>query len=170
MQRFLDSRTVKVFAGNGGDGCVSFLSAWCNEFAGCDGGDGGHGGHIIFKTNHNVNNLAHVKSELRASHGEKGSNKDCNGSNGSNLFIDVPVGTIVRNHKGVIICDLSKDGIMFVAARGGSGGKGNRFFVTDVEQAPKVAEYGAEGESFCYYLELKTMAQFGLVNIIPQYI
>ncbi|XP_015519742.1 mitochondrial ribosome-associated GTPase 2 isoform X1 [Neodiprion pinetum] len=164
-QYFIDMKQVTVIAGNGGDGAISFLHLWANEFAGPDGGDGGSGGHVIFQASTDVNNLSHVKTILSAPHGEKGQNKDCFGKNADNFVVNVPVGTIVRSLEGKIVADLGNVGMMFIAARGGAGGHGNAFFKSDIEQSPKISEYGAKGESFQYLLELRSMANIGLIGL-----
>nr|CAI5848042.1 unnamed protein product [Callosobruchus analis] len=128
-QNFADIRSLKAIAGNGGDGCISFLSLWANENAGPDGGDGGNGGHVIFKATHDIRDLNHVPTIIQAECGEK-------------------VGTIIKDKEGKVIGDLDKEGLMFVAARGGAGGKGNHFFCSDTEQAPKICEYGAKGNNW----------------------
>lgn len=107
--------------------------------------------------------MAHVSSIVQAENGEKGSNKDCHGKNADHNITDVPIGTIIKNEDGVVVGDLHKEGLMFVAARGGAGGKGNHFFATDTQQAPKICEYGAEGEIIKYTIELRSMAHVGLV-------
>lgn len=140
------------------------MHLWANENAGPDGGDGGHGGHIIFKASQDVTDLTHVSTVLEAKCGEKGYNKDCNGRNAEHLILNVPLGTVVKNRNGKVVGDLSEEGLMFVAARGGAGGKGNHFFANDSEQAPKICEYGAEGENLEYTIELRSMAHIGLVN------
>ena len=158
---------MKTVGGKGGDGCISFMHLYLVEKAGPDGGDGGHGGHVIFKATTNVNNLSHVHSLITAENGEKGYNKDCCGKNAEHIIIDVPIGTIFRSKdKNTVIADLDSEDLMFIAARGGAGGRGNHFFATDVEQSPKIAEYGAEGESLSYILELKSMAHIGLVSFL----
>ncbi|XP_046736887.1 mitochondrial ribosome-associated GTPase 2 isoform X2 [Diprion similis] len=164
-QYFIDMKQVTVIAGNGGDGNISFLRLWANEFAGPDGGDGGSGGHVIFQASTDVNNLSHVKTIVSAPHGEKGQNKDCFGKNADNFVIKVPIGTIVRSLDGKIVADLGNVGMMFIAARGGAGGHGNAFFKSDIEQSPKICEYGAKGESFQYLLELRSMANIGLIGL-----
>lgn len=90
-------------------------------------------------------------------------NKDCHGKNAQHHKVAVPVGTIIKNKEGKVVGDLSKEGLAFVAARGGAGGKGNHFFMSDTEQAPKVAEFGAQGEDLEYTLEIRSMAHVGLV-------
>lgn len=155
---------MKTIGGSGGDGCISFLSLWSNELAGPDGGDGGHGGHVIFRSSNNIKDLSHVTTLLTADSGEKGHNKDCHGKNANHNIVDVPVGTIIKDERGKVVGDLHKEGIMFVAARGGSGGRGNHFFVNDTLQAPKICEYGARGEEIKYTIELRSIAHIGLVK------
>lgn len=95
-----------------------------------------------------------------------GANKDCHGKNAEHLIIEVPVGTIIRNEHGIVVGDLDREGLLYVAAKGGAGGKGNHYFVSDTEQTPKICEYGAEGESFKYSVEMSSMAHVGLVCIL----
>lgn len=140
------------------------MSLWCNENAGPDGADGGNGGHVVFQACYDVNNFAHVPSILKATDGDKGGNKDCHGKNAQHLMVKVPVGTIVKNNLGRVVGDMDREGLMFVAARGGAGGKGNHFFITDADQAPKVCEIGAAGEDLSYVIELRSMAHVGLVR------
>ncbi|KAH8333474.1 mitochondrial ribosome-associated GTPase 2 [Drosophila kikkawai] len=163
-QYFSDAKRVRAIGGKGGDGCVSFLQLWCNERAGPDGGDGGHGGHVVFQASNDVRNFNHVGSVLKADEGERGNAKDCHGKNAKHAVIKVPIGTIIRNAQGIIVGDLAQADLMFVAARGGAGGKGNRFFTTDKETSPKVCEYGPHGEDFSYILELRSMADVGLIG------
>lgn len=158
-------KRVRVVGGKGGDGTISFLHLWSNEFAGPDGGDGGNGGHVIFEACQSVKDLSKIPTVVQASEGESGHGKDCHGKSGSNEVLKVPVGTVIKNEEHVVVGDLFSDGLMFIAARGGAGGKGNHFFATDVEQAPKIAEYGAVGESMQYILEVRSMAHVGLVKI-----
>lgn len=158
-------KKVRVEGGKGGDGAVSFLHLWSNEFAGPDGGDGGNGGHVIFEASYSVKDLSKIPTVVKASEGETGHGKDCHGKNGSNEILKVPIGTVIKNGENIVVGDLFSDGLMFIAARGGAGGKGNHFFATDIEQAPKIAEYGAVGESLEYFLEVRSMAHVGLVKI-----
>ncbi|KAF5306637.1 hypothetical protein FQA39_LY08826 [Lamprigera yunnana] len=164
VQSFADLKRVRVVAGKGGDGCISFLHLWSNEFAGPDGGDGGNGGHIIFKASENVKDLSSVTTILQAESGIKGQNKDCHGKNAEHKTVDVPIGTVIKNSDGNVVGDLEKEGLMFIAARGGAGGKGNHFFTTDTEQSPKICEYGAYGEDLEYTLEIRTMAHVGMIG------
>lgn len=126
-------------------------------------GDGGNGGHVVFKSTYNVNNFSHILSLIRAEEGEKGYPKNCHGKNANHNIVQVPVGTIVKNNQGKVVGDLNAEGLMFVAARGGAGGKGNRFFITEREYAPKICEHGAVGEELSYLIELRSMAHIGLV-------
>ncbi|KAL7298486.1 hypothetical protein TKK_0008267 [Trichogramma kaykai] len=164
-QYFVDMKQVRIQAGNGGNGCISFLRLFINDRAGPDGGDGGHGGHVIFEVTSNVRDLSHVQSIIEAEHGEKGYNKDCFGKNAEHTFVKVPVGTIVRDVNGTILADLDEEGMMYIAARGGAGGHGNAFFKSDINQSPKVAESGGIGESKQYVLEIRSMAHVGLIGL-----
>ncbi|XP_060517212.1 mitochondrial ribosome-associated GTPase 2 [Cylas formicarius] len=165
VQNFADLKHVRVVGGSGGNGCISFLQLWCNENAGPDGGDGGNGGHVIFEASSHVRDLNQMPTVIAGDSGVKGTNKDCNGKNAQHKVVKVPVGTVVKNAEGKVVCDLCKEGLMFIAARGGAGGKGNSFFVTDVEQAPKICEYGAEGENLQYTVEVKSIAHVGLIGL-----
>jgi len=133
--------------------------------AGPDGGDGGSGGHIVFKASSNRNSLYHLSAVIQAEDGRKGGNRDCNGKNAQHTVIEVPIGTQFKSADGRITADLDRDGAMFVAARGGAGGKGNSYFASSVNQAPEVAEFGAEGEKMTYIIEMKTLAHVGLVGM-----
>ncbi|OAD58005.1 GTP-binding protein 5 [Eufriesea mexicana] len=156
----VDLKKIRTIGGKGGDGNISFLQLWSNEFAGPDGGDGGHGGHATL----DVTDLSHISSVLKAENGEKGYNKSCFGKNAEHTLIHVPMGTIVRNMKGNIIADLNREGMMFIAARGGAGGHGNAFFKSDTQQSPRISEYGASGEDLQYVLEISSIAHVGLIG------
>ncbi|GBP17914.1 Mitochondrial ribosome-associated GTPase 2 [Eumeta japonica] len=164
-RHFVDSFSIKVEAGSGGDGCISFLSAFAKENAGPDGGDGGNGGHVLLQATSNVNSLNHCQPVIRAASGEKGGHKDCSGKSASHVIVNVPIGTIVRDEYDNVVADLNKEGMTFVAARGGAGGRGNRFFTSSTEQAPSIAEYGAPGENFRYHLEVRSTAHAGLLGL-----
>ncbi|XP_067135629.1 mitochondrial ribosome-associated GTPase 2 [Centruroides vittatus] len=161
---FVDWCRVKITAGKGGDGCISFLHLWCNPNAGPDGGDGGHGGHVIFEAKSNVKSLKNVNSLYRGLPGEKGRSCHMHGANADHTIIEVPVGTTVLDENGNIVVDLDSDEDKFIAARGGAGGKGNGFFLSNKNRHPRIAELGAEGESKIYSLELKLLAHAGLVG------
>ena len=138
---------------------------WCNERAGPDGGDGGHGAHVVFQATKDVSDFNHLSPVLSGESGEKGANKDCHGKNANHTVVKVPVGTIVKNDKGRVVGDLEVDGVMFVAARGGAGGKGNHFFLSNSNQTPEICEFGAEGEDLGYRLELRSMAHVGFIGL-----
>ena len=164
VRGFLDCVDTDVEGGRGGDGRISFLSVFAVEFAGPDGGDGGHGGHVIFEACDRTRDLSRVKRRIMARYGGPGLNKNMHGKDAGHTVIRVPTGTLVRNRLGDLVGDLDSPGSSFLAARGGSGGKGNTHFKTAVRQAPEVAECGAEGEKFGYTLELRTMADIGLIG------
>ncbi|XP_018398049.1 PREDICTED: mitochondrial ribosome-associated GTPase 2 [Cyphomyrmex costatus] len=165
LQNFVDIKSVRTIGGNGGDGQISFLRLWVNDRAGPDGGDGGHGGHVIFEVTLNIKDLSHIHSVIKAEDGEKGYTKDCFGKNAEHNVVKVPVGTIVRDVEGKILADLNKEGMMFIAARGGAGGHGNAFFKSDTQQTPEICEYGAIGENLQYVLEVRSMAHIGLIGL-----
>lgn len=164
VKPMVDVKKIRAIGGKGGDGCISFLRLWVNDKAGPDGGDGGHGGHVLIEASTNVNSLEHVNVLLKGANGEKGHNKDCHGKNAKHTIIQVPVGTVVKS-ENTILSDLDKPGCMFVLARGGAGGKGNHFFTSDSLQAPLIAECGAPGEDNSYELEIKSVANFGLIGL-----
>ncbi|KAM3922374.1 mitochondrial ribosome-associated GTPase 2 [Leptodactylus fuscus] len=160
---FVDHRKVRVVGGTGGDGASCFHSEPRKEFGGPDGGDGGNGGHVIFKVDNCVKSLSSIAAVYQGFQGEPGRSKNCYGKGGEILYVKVPVGTLVKEN-GVIIADLSTPGEEFVAAYGGVGGKGNRFFLSNENRAPVLATPGDPGEERCLHLELKTMAHVGMVG------
>ncbi|XP_076336162.1 mitochondrial ribosome-associated GTPase 2 isoform X2 [Tachypleus tridentatus] len=160
---FIDQCQVKVIGGNGGNGCISFMRLFKNPNAGPDGGDGGNGGHVIFEANLNKKSLNHVEAIVRGETGGNGKSKDMHGANGEHTIIQVPIGTSIRLNSKVV-GDLDIEGARFVAARGGAGGKGNHFFLSNENRHPNVAELGALGEERVYILELKIVAHAGLVG------
>ncbi|XP_037076745.1 mitochondrial ribosome-associated GTPase 2-like isoform X2 [Pollicipes pollicipes] len=161
---FVDWRRLRVTGGHGGNGCVSLARVYRNPRAGPDGGDGGAGGHVIFQASTNVKGLGHLSSVLTAEPGEKGFQNDCHGKTAPHLIVQVPVGTMFQSDDGQLRASLEVEGAMFVAARGGAGGRGNKYFATDTNQTPRFAELGAPGESFAYAAELRTMADIGLIG------
>lgn len=163
VHHFVDYRHIRAQGGDGGDGCISFLSVFRNENAGPDGADGGNGGHVIFKALQGMRSLAHLSSYNQAEAGKPGHNKDCHGKNAPDRIIEVPIGTVFKVD-GEVVASLEEEGSLFIAARGGAGGKGNAFFATDIDQAPRVAEYGGKGEVIEYLAELRTMADVGLIG------
>ncbi len=165
---FIDKATVKIRAGDGGDGIVSFRRERYVAFGGPDGGDGGRGGNIIFLASRNQNTLANFRfqRELTAASGKAGQDSDKHGRNGEALIVQVPVGTMVYDETGkTLLADLATDGDEVVIARGGKGGFGNAHFTSSTRQAPKFAEKGEPGEAFDAILELKMIADVGLVGL-----
>lgn len=166
LNTFVDWKRVKFLAGNGGDGCISFLSYVNQPLAGPDGGDGGSGGHIILRANENVKSFANLNSAYKADDGKAGQGKDMTGTPGEHIYLEVPVGTLVRlPDTGKIIADLNVNQSMFIIARGGAGGKGNHFFLSDKNRHPRVAEFGGIGEQHVRILELRTLAHCGFVGL-----
>jgi GTP-binding protein len=163
-RRFVDFRRLRAVGGNGGHGCMSFLSLYANEWAGPDGGDGGNGGHVIFKADHNVKSLVRVKSILVGESGGKGQSKNCTGKNADHTVVPVPVGTFFRDKSGVVVADLKQSGDSFIAARGGAGGKGNYFFLANDNRSPTTYEEGGRGEERLLYAELRVIADIGMVG------
>ena len=152
INNFVDWVQVRVVAGNGGDGGVSTLSAYRKEFGGPDGGNGGSGGHVIFRANRKLNSLYHLTTIISAKNGKNGSKKDLEGKCAEHKIVDVPVGTLFRNLERQVVAELRKDGTMFLAARGGAGGKGNAEFKASDRQTPMVAEKGGQGEFFTFHI------------------
>lgn len=161
---FVDWKAVSVRGGDGGDGSISLLSLYANEFAGPDGGDGGSGGHVVLEARGGYRDLGHLRARLAAARGVAGRKMKRHGKDAPHLVVPVPVGTVLRNPDGSLVADLARDGVSFIAARGGAGGKGNAHFKTAVRRTPQVAEVGGEGERFDYTVELRTMADIGLIG------
>ncbi len=164
---FVDTAEISIKAGNGGNGLVSFRREKYVPDGGPDGGDGGRGGSIIFKADKNLTTLMdfRYRKSYQAPNGGDGRARNCNGKNGENLTVLVPVGTIIRDKEtNKIIVDLSEDGEEFVAAKGGNGGWGNIHFATPTRQAPKFAKNGIKGEERDVILELKLIADVGLAG------
>lgn len=164
---FLDYVKIFIKAGNGGNGAVSFHREKYVPNGGPDGGDGGNGGDIIFVANKDMNTLIDFKfkKHFRAENGTSGGPKCCTGKCGENLIIKVPTGTVIRDtQSGNIIADLFDDGEEFVALKGGRGGKGNMRFAHAQRQAPSFSQLGETTEEHQITLELKTIADVGLVG------
>lgn len=162
---FVDVVKVFVKAGRGGDGIVSFRHEIYIDKGGPNGGDGGRGGDVIFKATENLNTLLdfRYKPELKAENGANGGKQNKHGKSGENLIVKVPVGTIVRRN-GDIIADLTENNQEAVIAIGGRGGFGNAHFKSSVRQVPRIAELGEPGEEFEAELELKLLADVGLIG------
>ncbi|MEO5499190.1 MAG: GTPase ObgE [Candidatus Saccharimonadales bacterium] len=162
---FVDNAVVSVSAGRGGDGHVSFRTEKYVDRGGPDGGDGGRGGDVILEADDNQSTLVdfRIKREIKAENGEKGSMRRRHGKNGGDRLIKVPVGTSVLKGDELLV-DLVQSGQRFTIARGGSGGFGNAHFTSSTRQAPRVAELGEKGDAFEAKLELKLVADVGLVG------
>ncbi len=164
---FVDKVKVSVIAGKGGDGAVSFRKEKFVDRGGPDGGDGGKGGDIVAIASRNQNTLASFRyhKELKAEDGRAGAKQKKAGRSGQDLTIDVPVGTVISTEDGEILADMVIDGQKETIARGGKGGFGNAHFVSSRRQAPKIAEKGEPGQEYLLKLELKTIADVGLVGL-----
>lgn len=165
---FIDHATVLVAAGKGGDGALSFRHEKYVDKGGPDGGDGGRGGDVIFVADRNLNTLSHFryKQELKAENGQAGSKRRRHGKDGVSLRVTVPVGTVIYDEEnGSQLADLDKDGATVVVASGGKGGFGNAHFVSSTRQAPRIAELGEHGAEVTARLELKLLADIGLVGL-----
>ncbi|MBQ1332005.1 MAG: GTPase ObgE [Lachnospiraceae bacterium] len=164
---FADYAKITIRSGKGGDGHVSFRRELYVPNGGPDGGDGGKGGDIIFEVDRGMNTLADFKHKRKyaAEDGEEGGKRKCHGANGADRVIRVPEGTVVKDaESGLVIADMSAENQRAVILRGGRGGKGNMHYATAVMQAPKYAQPGKPGKEIEVILELKVIADVGLVG------
>ncbi|HET8992068.1 MAG TPA: GTPase ObgE [Candidatus Saccharimonadales bacterium] len=164
---FVDKVNIKVRAGDGGNGKLSFRHEKFIAKGGPDGGDGGNGGSVIFRASNNQNTLTafRYQKEVKAESGHAGDKRRKHGKTGQDLIIEVPVGTLIVNEDGEVVADLTENHQQAVAAKGGKGGFGNAHFVSSTRQAPNFAEKGEPGEAFTLTLELKMIADVGLVGL-----
>lgn len=171
---FVDEATIVVRSGSGGHGCVSFRREKYIPRGGPDGGNGGKGGNVYLRATRNLTTLGEMsrKSVYKAEDGGQGEGNKRAGRNGKDLWIEVPVGTVVREitpgqppREGRLLGDLLEHGSTLFVARGGKGGRGNKSFATPTRQAPREAEDGVGGEERRLFLELKLLAQVGLVGL-----
>ena len=165
---FVDTATVFIISGHGGRGCVSFHREKYLPNGGPDGGDGGDGGSVFFIGEINLNTLSRFRHtpKLVAQNGQPGSSKNCSGKKGKDLLVKVPCGTMVRNAETEeLLCEILEPGIKVMLAHGGKGGRGNQHFATSVNQAPRHVEEGKPGVSYTAALELKVIADVGLVGL-----
>jgi GTP-binding protein len=162
---FVDTAKVFIQAGKGGNGCVSFRREIYIDKGGPDGGDGGKGGDVVFEASENVNTLIdfRFKPELKAKPGQNGSKQKMRGRSGEDFIVKVPMGTLVKRD-GEVIADLTENGQQVIIAHGGDGGFGNAHFKSSVRQTPRMAELGEAGGTFDAELELKLLADVGLVG------
>ena len=164
---FADSAKIIIKSGKGGDGHVSFRREKYVPNGGPDGGDGGRGGNLIFQVDEGLNTLTNFrhKRKYAAENGEDGKKRNCHGKNGEDLIVKVPAGTIIRDaESNKVIADMSGDNKEQVILRGGKGGLGNQHYATSTMQAPKYAQPGQHGIELEVYLELKVIADVGLVG------
>ena len=167
MSNFIDRVKIEVRAGHGGPGCVSFRREAYVPRGGPNGGDGGKGADIVLVADKQLGTLIDLRYQQHyyAEKGEQGRGKEQSGADGKDTIIRVPVGTIVNDAETrTTIIDLDRDGMTYIIARGGRGGKGNAFFKTATNQAPRHAQPGEPGEEQWLYLELKLLADVGLVG------
>ena len=166
--KFVDEARIKVAAGKGGRGCVSFRREKFVPFGGPDGGDGGDGGSVTMRSREGINTLAdfRIVRTFRADNGQPGGGKDMSGRGGVDTLIDVPVGTIIRDSDtGEVLGDLAKAGMELMVARGGKGGWGNQRFKTSKNRSPRQYGPGLPGEARELELELKVIADVGLLGL-----
>ncbi len=165
---FVDRVTIFVKGGDGGNGCLAFRREKYVPRGGPSGGDGGSGGSVVLRAVQGVTNLAHLSSQRhwKANRGEHGQGSDCFGRGAGDLVIDVPAGTIIRDRdRGHLLRDLKAVEDRVVVAKGGRGGHGNKFFKTSTNRAPRQFEEGEKGEERWITLELKVIADVGLVGL-----
>lgn len=165
---FVDIVNISVKAGDGGDGKVSFRHEKFIDRGGPDGGDGGKGGSVVLVATRNENTLAHFRYKriVRAKDGVAGDKRKCKGATADDLVIKVPIGTSVMNKEtGNTIVDLTSDDQVAIIAKGGDGGFGNAHFISSVRQAPRLSEKGERGESYDIVLEMKLVADIGLIGL-----
>jgi len=165
---FYDQAKIYVRSGDGGDGCVAFRREKYIPHGGPAGGDGGKGGDVVLTVSSHLTTLYFFsrKRHFKAARGEHGRGKNQTGANGADVIVEVPPGTVVRNaDTGELLADLTQPGQNFIAARGGRGGRGNARFASSTNQAPRMAERGEPGEERWLELELKVLADVGLVGL-----
>ena len=166
--KFLDQVKIYIKAGNGGDGSPSFRREKFIEFGGPDGGDGGNGGSIILTSERNLNTLIDYRYQQhhKAQRGDNGAGQNRTGKSGEDLFLKVPIGTqVFEEDNKTLIFDFKKEGEKFVAASGGKGGLGNTRFKSSTNRAPKKITKGTKGEEFTIWLQLKTIADIGIIGL-----
>ena len=166
--KFLDRAKIFLKAGNGGNGCLSFRREKFLEYGGPDGGDGGNGGDIYFEGVRDLNTLIDYRYQqhFKAKRGENGRSANCYGARGDDLILKVPIGTEILDESGeIVLADIMSEGQKFLVAKGGRGGRGNTKFKSSVNQAPRRADKGTSGEELWVWLQLKLIADIGLVGL-----
>jgi GTP-binding protein len=166
--KFIDEATIKVYAGDGGNGVATFRREKYEPMGGPNGGDGGRGGSIFVVADRNINTLVDYRytRTFKAQRGENGSGSDCYGKGGDDMILRVPVGTTISDKAtGQMMVDLNTDGQKVLIAKGGTGGLGNIHFKTSTNRSPRQCTKGEPGEAFELYLELKVLADVGLLGM-----
>ena len=166
--KFIDEATIRVFAGDGGNGIASFRREKYEPMGGPNGGDGGKGGSIYFEADENVNTLIDYRfvKNYRAKRGENGGSSECYGARGDELVLKVPVGTVITEKQSErVLADFEVSGEKLLVAQGGKGGLGNVHFKSSTNRAPRQCTQGEPGEEFELYLELKVLADVGLLGM-----
>ena len=165
---FIDQATIRVKAGDGGKGCIAFRREKYVPKGGPSGGDGGTGGSVYVTATKRLNTLYHLQfqREFRAGRGEHGMGSNCSGEHGGDVTIELPVGSVVRDKQtGDLLADLTSEGDRVIVAKGGRGGWGNQHFATATRQAPRFAQPGDAGEERELFIELKLIADVGIVGL-----
>ena len=165
---FIDQATIRIKAGDGGNGCVAFRREKFVPKGGPSGGDGGEGGSVYVVATRRLNTLYHLQfhREWRAGRGQHGMGSNCSGQHGGDVIIELPVGSVVRDkNTGVVLADLTQEGQRVLVAKGGRGGWGNQHFATSTRQAPRFAQPGDTGEERELFIELKLIADVGIVGL-----
>ena len=168
LMKFVDEARARVQAGSGGRGSTSFRREKFVPFGGPDGGDGGHGGSVYLRAASGINTLADFRIErtFKAAHGEPGGGNDCTGRSGADLYVPVPIGTVVRDaDTQELLGDLTREGEELLVARGGKGGWGNQRFKSSTNRSPRQFGPGLPGEKRSLELELKVIADVGLLGL-----
>jgi len=166
--KFIDEATIRVFAGDGGNGIASFRREKYEPMGGPNGGDGGKGGSIYVESDENINTLIDFRfvKNYRAKRGENGRSAECYGAKGDDLILRVPVGTVITEKQtGEVLADFENHGEKLIIANGGKGGLGNVHFKSSTNRAPRQCTQGDPGEEFELYLELKVLADVGLLGM-----
>ena len=165
---FIDEATIRVKAGDGGNGCIAFRREKFVPKGGPSGGDGGVGGSVWVVATSRLNTLYHLQHlrEWKGDRGQHGMGSNCSGHDGEDVTIELPVGSVVRDKEsGELIADLTSDGERIRVATGGRGGWGNQHFATATRQAPRFAQPGGDGEERTLYIELKLIADVGIIGL-----
>ncbi len=166
--KFIDEVDIEVISGDGGKGFVGYRREKYVPLGGPDGGDGGHGGNVYFQGDEGLNTLLHFRGlkTFKANPGENGAGSNMTGGNGNDLILKVPVGTLIHHKEtGNLLCDITENGQLYEAAKGGQGGFGNAHFKSSTHQTPRFAQNGEEGTRIPIHLELKLLADIALIGL-----